>query len=87
MTWSLLWSAKPPTVPGWYWWRRNPLYRPRIHEVITLPGHAECFLVDNTRLRIPASEWGGFWYGPLEEPVDPPLENTEVDARSKGSAA
>lgn len=31
---GLVWSAKPPTVPGWYWYTQSDFSRPRIVQLM-----------------------------------------------------
>jgi predicted RNase H-like HicB family nuclease len=57
------WSAKPPTVPGAYWWRLNPDDKPEPREVRAL--HGNWLWCD----REPVSDMGGEWWS---VPIQPP---------------
>jgi pyruvate/2-oxoglutarate dehydrogenase complex dihydrolipoamide acyltransferase (E2) component len=59
------WRAKPPTMPGYYWWRWTTDTAMRIRELGDYDGDLRD-LTDN-RSRV-ASEIGGEWAGPLLPP-------------------
>lgn len=60
------WTATPPTVPGWYWWRCGKL-PPRVLRVYDDDGHRVAAGL-NCEFGL-ARTWGGEWWTvPIQEP-------------------
>lgn len=58
------WTKKPPTEPGWYWWRESFAYNAKIVWVSTASKVAEVFSFATHS----TYTYGGEWFGPLRAP-------------------
>lgn len=56
------WTDKP-TIPGWYWFRRESGYNTKI---VWVSGRR--FAVEPYHEPRPVEDMAGQWYGPLEQP-------------------
>ncbi len=66
-----MWTRAVPTIPGWYFWRRDTASRWSVREVGVWPGGG--LAVRDTYDWITPEQAGGEWQGPIvpqEEPVE-----------------
>lgn len=63
------WTSIPPTVAGWYWWRKRPGKVPSVVEIEDRDGRLVRTDVDE-RVPNPGTYGQGQWAGPIPEPED-----------------
>ncbi len=70
---GLVWSAKPPTVPGWYWYTQSDFSRPRIVQIMYRGLDTDRLVVSFAGKE--ENEWVedmvGRWAGPIPMPEEP----------------
>lgn len=68
------WTTAAPTVPAWYWWKRERL-NTRIVQVANWPGGGLAVRIPEMALHsdgiLAPEDAGGEWYGPLPLPPGP----------------
>lgn len=70
---AMTWTDKKPTVPGWYWWRFNPIRRAHVMEISRQHvANDDVFTVGTAVLFL--DEVPGEWSGPIPLPTDAPAQ-------------
>jgi hypothetical protein len=79
---GLIWTTEKPTKPDWYWYRDRHIHAQIVqvrywigyHESDSEIDYLQMYRVDDFQDKV--EDMQGEWAGPLERPLEPPVESS-----------